>query len=47
MIAAERNHVITEQELLATIEALLVFRCYLLSGKQSNLVTDRRPNTFL
>ena len=34
MTAAERNYVVTEQELLATIEALRVFRCYLLSGKQ-------------
>ena len=47
MIAAERNFVVTEQELLATIEALRVFRCYLLSGKQFNLVIDNRPNTFL
>ena len=47
MTAAERNYVVTEQELLATVEALRVFRCYLLSGKQFNLVTDNRPNTFL
>ena len=47
MTAAERNYVVTEQELLATIEALRVFRCYLLSGKQFHLVTDNRPNTFL
>ena len=31
MTAAERNYVVTEQELLATVEALRVFRCYLLS----------------
>ena len=47
MTAAECNYVVTEQELLATVEALCVFRCYLLSGKQFNLVTDNRPNTFL
>ena len=47
MTAAERNYVVTEQELLATVEALRVFRCYLLSGQQFNLVTDNRPNTFL
>ena len=47
MPAAERNYVVTEQELLATVEALRVFRCYLLSGQQFNLVTDNRPNTFL
>ena len=43
----ECNYVVTEQELLATVEALRVFRCYLLSGKQFNLVTDNRPNTVL
>ncbi|DBA66290.1 TPA: hypothetical protein ACH3X2_14339 [Trebouxia sp. C0005] len=47
MTAAERNYVVTEQELLATVEALRVFRCYLLSGQQFSLVTDNRPNTFL
>ena len=47
MTAAERNSVVTEQELLATVEALCVFRCYLLSGQQFNLVTDNRPNTCL
>ena len=47
MTAAERNYVVNEQELLATVEALRIFRCYLLSGKQFNLVADNRPNTFL
>ena len=47
MTSAERNYVVTEQELLATVEALRVFRCYLLSGQQFNLVTDNKPNTFL
>ena len=47
MTAAECNYIVTEQELLATVEALRVFRCYLLSGKQFNLVTDNQPNTFL
>ena len=42
MTAAERNYVVTEQELLATVEALHVFRCYLLSGEQFNMVTDIR-----
>lgn len=36
MTAAERNYVVTEQELLATVEALRVFRCYLLSGKETS-----------
>ena len=30
--AAEGNYVVTEQELQATVEAMHVFRCYLLSG---------------
>ena len=47
MTAAECNYIVTEQELLATVEYLRVFRCYLLSGKQFNLVTDNQPNTFL
>ena len=47
MSAAERNYVVTEQELLATVEAMRVFRCYLLSGQQFTLVTDNQPNTFL
>ena len=47
MVAAERNCVVTKQELLATVEALRVFRCYLLSGQQFILVTDNKPNTFL
>ena len=47
MTAAERNYLVTEQELLAIVEALCVFRCYLLSGQQCDLVTDNRPNRFL
>ena len=47
MVPAERNYVVTEQELLATVEALRVFRCYLLLGQQFSLVTDNKPNTFL
>ena len=38
---------VTEQELLATVVALRIFSCYLLSGKQFNLVTDNKPNTCL
>ena len=37
MTAAELDYVVTEQELLAALEALRVFRCYLLSGKQFQL----------
>ena len=39
MTSAERNYVVTEQELLATVEALRVFCCYLLSGQQFTVVT--------
>ena len=42
--AAECNYVFTEEDLLATIEALHGFRCYLLSGGQ--LVTRNRPTRF-
>ena len=47
MTATECNCVVTEQEVLAAIEALCVFRCYLLSGQQVKLVTNNSPNTFL
>jgi hypothetical protein len=33
MTAAQRNYVVTEQELMATVGALCVFHCYLLSGQ--------------
>ena len=41
MSAAERNYVVmTEQELLVTVEAMHVFCCYLLSGQQLTPVTE-------
>lgn len=43
MTAAESNYASTKQELLATVQAVCVFRCYRLSGKQLNLVNDNRP----
>lgn len=46
MSKAERNYVNHEQELLAVIAALKVFRCYLL-GDHFTLVTDNMPNTYL
>ena len=46
MTDAERNYVNHEQELLAAISALKVFRCYLL-GNHLNLITDNKPNTYL
>ena len=47
MTTAEHTYVVTEQQLLAAVEALQMFRCYLLSGTQLNLITDNTPNTFL
>ena len=46
MTKAERNHVNHEQELLAVIASLKVFRCYLM-GEHFTLVTDNMPNTYL
>ncbi len=46
MVPAEQNYHITEQELLAVIEASKAFRCYV-DGIPFNLVTDHKPNTFL
>ena len=42
----EQNYHITEQQLLAVMEALKVFRCYL-DGIEFNNVTDHKPNTFV
>jgi len=46
MVLAEQNYHITEQELLAVIEALKAFRCYV-DGIPFDLVTDHKPNIFL
>ena len=46
MTDPERNYVNHEQELLAAILALKVFRCYLL-GNHFTLITDNKPNTYL
>ena len=46
MVPAEQNHHFTEQELLAVIEALKAFRCYV-DGIPFDLVTDHKPNIFL
>ena len=49
MIAAELNYTVTEQECLATVHAMKVWRCYLerLSKDMLTLVTDHCPNTHL
>lgn len=43
--SAEQNYTVTEQELLAVVHALTVWRCYL-EGVTFRLVTDHNPNTF-
>ncbi len=45
-VPAEQYYHMTEQELLAVIEALKAFRCYV-DGIPFNLVTNRKPDTFL
>ena len=43
---AEQNYSIGEQELLAVVHALELWRCYL-DGVDFTVVTDHSPNTFL
>ena len=49
MIPAELNYTVTEQECLATVHAMKVWRCYLegLSKDMLTLVTDHCPNVHL
>ncbi len=49
MIPAELNYTVTEQECLATVHALKVWRCYLegLPSDKLTLVTDHNPNVHL
>ena len=46
MIPAELNYTTREQECLAAVHALTVWRCYL-EGVKFTLITDHHPNTFL
>ena len=43
--SAEKNYHVTEQELLAVVHALKVWRCYL-EGVVFTVVTDHKPSTF-
>ena len=43
---AEQHYTVTEQELLAVVHALRIFRCYCL-GNPTRMVTDHKANTFL
>lgn len=45
-IPAEKNYTTGEQELLASVEAMKEWRCYL-EGSETMLVTDHQPLTFL
>ena len=49
MIVAELNYTVTEQECLATVHAMKVWRCYLegISRDKFTLVTDHNPNIHL
>jgi RNase H-like domain found in reverse transcriptase/Reverse transcriptase (RNA-dependent DNA polymerase)/Integrase zinc binding domain/Chromo (CHRromatin Organisation MOdifier) domain/Retroviral aspartyl protease len=44
--AAEHNYTTTEQELLAAVEALKQWRCYL-EGVEFTMWTDHNPNTYM
>ena len=46
MVPAEQNYHITEQELLAVMEALKAVCCYI-AGSLFILITDHKPNNFL
>ncbi len=46
MVSAEQNYHMTEQEMLAVIEALKAFCCYV-DGIPCNLITAHQPNTCL
>ncbi len=43
---AERNYTVGEQELLAVVHALTVWRCYL-EGHEVQVMTDHQPNIYL
>ena len=49
MIPAELNYTVTEQECLATVHAMKVWRCYLegIESDKLSLVTDHNPNVHL
>jgi hypothetical protein len=46
MTPAEQNYPVGEQELLAVVHALTLWRCYL-EGVHFCVITDHNPNTFL
>jgi Reverse transcriptase (RNA-dependent DNA polymerase)/RNase H-like domain found in reverse transcriptase/Integrase zinc binding domain/Chromo (CHRromatin Organisation MOdifier) domain/Retroviral aspartyl protease/Integrase core domain/Retrotransposon gag protein/Zinc knuckle len=46
MNPAEQNYPVGEQELLAVVHALTLWRCYL-EGVHFRVITDHNPNTFL
>ena len=46
MVPAEQNYHVTEQEVLADMEALKAFCCYV-DGIPFNLINDQKPDTLL
>ena len=47
MAPAELNYTVSEQELLAVVYALRMWRCYLEGCKGLVIVTDHKPNSYL
>ena len=46
MLPAEKDYHVNEQELLAVIEAVCAFRCYV-DGVHSTLIADHKPDTYV
>jgi hypothetical protein len=47
MSPAERNYTTSEQELLAVVHAMKIWRPYLEGGGKVTVITDHQPNTYL
>ena len=47
LLPAEQNYTTTEQELLAVVQSLKIWRCYLKGEEEFTMFTVHRANTFL